>query len=91
MTNSLMTVDANVLAFLSRQMKATVLDFATGKRDAFAPFGGPTLEIALGFLSSVERAADSRGLDRAGSEWGPQIDEIRSLAHDTLDTPAYRR
>lgn len=83
--NSLMDVTTEQLAFLSRQMKATILDFATGRRDATAPFGGSTLGIALGLLDSVETAADNRGIDRTGSEWGLPIDEIRKISRDALD------
>lgn len=74
------------LAFLSRQMKANILDFANGTRNPFAPYGLSTLEIAIGLLGWAERTADNRGIDRTGDEWGPNLDEIRKIARQTLDS-----
>lgn len=85
MTNSLMTMPPESLAFLSRQMKLNILDFATGVRPLFVPFGGATLEMAIILLESVERAADERGIDRTGDEWGQNIDPIRKVANESLD------
>jgi hypothetical protein len=41
--------------------------------------------MAIILLESVERAADERGIDRTGDEWGQNIDPIRKVANESLD------
>lgn len=81
MTNSLLTIEPSVLAFLSRQMKGNIIDFATGVRTFDEVYGDVSLSLSVMFLANIERVADRRNIDRAGDEWGPNIDGIL----ETLD------
>lgn len=77
---SLMTVDPELLSWVFRQTKGTIVDFGIGKRDINAKFGGSTLEIAIGLLRHAEAVALKRGLDTTGPEWGPNVEGIISAS-----------
>ncbi len=81
MTDDLLTIEPSALAFLSRQMKGNVVDFATGVRTFDETYGDVSLSLSVIFLARIERTADARGIDRTGPEWGPNITGIL----ETLD------